>query len=349
MPLPADELERLRAVVAPVQANLLKLLDARPKQPGIVPGSELPFLYRSLFGEPLEPLQLTGQADLKAMLNRRNIFPAIGVRGSDKKGGWLIYRVATSSDAGVASASAKLAQVQDNILELLRRAAHPTETTDVPHYSIDAGKLTDLYGAAFKQRFNYRDFGFATLRALLEACPKLGVVMKGKDAGKPAKPSKETREAAEKSRGKRVGAEGGAEGSAEGGAEGGKEGGKEGGMRGKDKMHVVARGPDGSMHKATLLGRGTNPSLELNASQKRPREVPEVPGGVQISGSDEMADKAARKAAKRARKDAEAGLSPEAAEAARAEAKKRRQEKKAAGKAKKAAWLAEHAGKQLES
>ena len=63
-----QEISRLRARVAPVQANLLTLLDARPKQPGICFGEQLASMYKATFGEALDPEKLTGQSDLKAML-----------------------------------------------------------------------------------------------------------------------------------------------------------------------------------------------------------------------------------------------------------------------------------------
>ena len=184
MPLDAAELARLRAVVAPVQDRLLSLVDARPKQPGFVPGSELTALYHRTFGEELDPVALTGQTDLKSLLNRRNIFPSLGVRGSDKKGGWLIYRVATPAVTdGGASCPPALQRFEDNVIELLRRAANPTEPGEKPRYSLDAGKLANRYGEQLKCRFNWRDFGFSSLRALLEACPRLDVIMQSKEKG----------------------------------------------------------------------------------------------------------------------------------------------------------------------
>ena len=90
----------------------------------------------------------------------------IGVRGSDKKGGWLIYRVATKQVGSVeenAVCPPELQRVQENILEVLREA---------PHNSLDAGTLLNKYGTRCRARFNFRDFGFPTLRALPGAASK---------------------------------------------------------------------------------------------------------------------------------------------------------------------------------
>ena len=163
MPTDPSEVERLRALVAPVQERLLQLIDSRYKQPGNVPGAELAELYQRKFGQALDPQTLTGQADLKAMLNRRNIFPRIGVRGSDKKGGWLIYRVAVTKqqqEKKDAQCPPELLKVQDNILELLRRAADPAPGSGtVPHFSLDAGSLHERYGAELRTSFNFRNYG----------------------------------------------------------------------------------------------------------------------------------------------------------------------------------------------
>ena len=189
MAAPCSDIERLRELVAPVQTRLLELIDSRYKQPGNVPGAELAELYGRKFGAALDPQMLTGQSDLKQMLNRRNIFPKIGVRGSDKKGGWLIYRVVAvaKQPKGVQQpCPPELLKVQENILELLRRAAHPApDSGTVPHYSLDAGSLHERYGAELRTSFNFRNYGFGSLRTLIEACPKLAIVMKGK-AGKNA-------------------------------------------------------------------------------------------------------------------------------------------------------------------
>ena len=138
-----QEISRLRARVAPVQANLLTLLDARPKQPGICFGEQLASMYKATFGEALDPEKLTGQSDLKAMLNRRNIFTSIGVRGGKKTGGWLIYRICgepSAAEAGAAGASTtyegSLAGVEANILKVLSLAANPTTPGIRPHYSL---------------------------------------------------------------------------------------------------------------------------------------------------------------------------------------------------------------------
>ena len=305
MPADAAEVERLRTVVAHVHQNLLTLIDARPKQPGFIPGAALPALYESTFNAPLNPEALTGQLDLKAMLNRRNIFPSIGVRGSEKKGGWLIYRVAaaaarkSAAEAGVGINSAcppELVRVQDNILAVLHRTANPTDPAAKPHASLDAGTLLNRYGEQCRQRFNFRDFGFPTLRALLEACPKLAVVMKA---------------STDKARG-------------------------DGKSVHKDKMHVaIRRDPTLQTGKRLRGDEAAPPAGSAAAPAPAPAADEEREGE-----DDAAAAKLARKAAKRAKRAAEAGLSEAEADAAREEAKARRKEKKAAGKEKKKAFLA---------
>jgi hypothetical protein len=153
-----DEVARLREKVAPLLDRILSLVDSRPKQPGLVPGAELPALYEARFGEALLAEAWTGQTDLKSMLNRRNIFPTLGVRGSEKKGGWMVYRVASSATPGAdtSTGAANLHCVEENILTLLARAANPPPGSGKQHFALDAGKLSDAYGAHFKRRFNFR-------------------------------------------------------------------------------------------------------------------------------------------------------------------------------------------------
>ena len=311
MPTDPAEVERLKKVVAHVHANLLTLIDAQPKQPGHINGRDIQTLYQNHFDAPLDPEALTGQSDLKSMLNRRNIFPSIGVRGSEKKGGWLIYRVAATATAAAASSTADaptpalLLKVQDNILALLEEAANPTEPGAIPHYSIDAGKLLEQYGPRFKSRFNFRDFGFSSLRALLESCPKLGVVMKsGGAVGRTSFAPWRKADA-------------------------------QGRSKPHDKMHVVARCPDGS------LKRGTAPALKRSRdeSSEQPPAVAAPSASAGVDDEEESAEaKAARKAAKRAKKAAAAGLTEAEFEAQRAVATANKKAKKEKGKEKKKAW-----------
>jgi len=122
------------------------------------------------------------------MLNRRNIFPCIGVRGGEKTGGWLIYQAnvpvaaAAAATAGTGSSEcpAALQEVQENILKVLHAAAHPSTPGVRPHYSLPAGKLVERCSKQLQRRFNYRDYGFGSLRELLEACPRLSVELYGK-------------------------------------------------------------------------------------------------------------------------------------------------------------------------
>ena len=332
MPLDPAELERLRATVAPVEANLLSLIDARPKQPGFITGGELPGLYLETFGTALDPEPLTGQTDLKAMLNRRNIFPTVGVRGSEKKGGWVIYRVALSAGKQPATEGGRqcppsLVKLQDNILELLHRAANPKEKGRPAHHSLDAGRLADNYGAELKQRFNWRDFGMPSLRALMEACPKLGIVMKGKDGGS----GKHIMHVVARQADGRIS------------------------DKARDPFipHVAdpavrKRKHDGDRQSATRSEVAPPASATASATISHTasaavKEVAAKEGGVAAEhDDDDDAAKAARKAAKRAKKAAEAGLSMDDFEAARTEATAKRKEKKALGKEKKASWKAEN-------
>ena len=308
MPLDPAELASLRAIVAPVHANLLSLIDARPKQPGFVPGRELPALYLSTFGEALSPEKLTGQTELKSMLNRRNIFPSIGVRGSENKGGWLIYRVvAPVSEPG--TCPPELVTIQDNIVEMLHRAAHPTAPGAVARHSLNAGKLLDDYGRIYRRRFNFRDFGFLSVRALIEACPKLtvrftGRARKGHGVEHALEPTKHM-----------------------------------------DKMRVVMKCDSDQSTGGSKRPRDTPEGVptisastsDIESATATASETTAAGGGDKTESKEE---KAARKAAKRARKAEDAGLTIEEMEAAKAEAKEKRKLKKAAGKEKKAKWLA---------
>lgn len=304
MVLAPDQRERLRTIVAPVEARILSLIDARPKQPGMIPGKELTALYLARFHEPLDPVALTGQQELQAMLNRRNIFPNIGVRGSDKKGGWVVHRVYSANAA--TSPSSALLKVQDDILEVLRRVANPTEADAVAHHSIDAGALPNKYGYELKKRFNFRDFGHKSMREFIEHCPKLAVIMK--EGGNKMHVIAKCSCCA-------------------------------------DGLHRAnERGR--AQPKRPLEESGAHLAASLLAPAADARPTADAGTGAASSKlSDEETvqrtkDKAARKAAKRAAAAAAAGLTEEEAEAEAAAAKRRRIEKKAIGKEKKAAWLA---------
>jgi len=157
-----DQAEQI-ALVAPIQERILAMIDHkyRPGCPGIVPGKDLPQLYHEWYAEKLEaPETLPGQKDLKEMLNRRNIFPELGVRGSEKSGGWVVYRVNGHLP--------ELLAIQANILKLLESKK-----------SLDAGKLPTTCHEEQGQRFNFRNFGCKSMRQFIEKCDKLEVLMKG--------------------------------------------------------------------------------------------------------------------------------------------------------------------------
>lgn len=314
------DIERLRALVAPVQERLLTLIDARPKQPGHIPGKDLPGMYQFRFSETLDPVTLTGQTDLKSMLNRRNIFPQIGVRGSEEKG-WLIYRVVAAASRAapkdaVQECPPALLKVQDNILELLRRAANPEEGSgEVAHHSLDAGALPNKYGYILKTRFNFRDFGFPSLRALIEACPKLDIVMKGAHGKNKmhvvVKGLKRPQGQASSEKGPQA----------------------RGGLkraRDEPSADYSSVPPPGAAAASSSTGSSSAAAAPFAAAAP-----------IAADTDDEAAAaKAARKAAKRAKKAEAAGMSEAEAEAAIQEAKRLRKEKKASQKAKKQEWLA---------
>jgi len=328
----AAEIERLRERVAPAQEKILQLLDARPKQPGTIPGSELAAMYEQRFGEELNPLALTGQVELKSMLNRRNIFPSLGVRGSEKlkdvhASGWIVYRVlpkVTSPTGAWITASAPLLQVQENIIELLRRFANPIDGSE-PHHSIDAGALPNKYGFAFKRRFNFRDFGCQSMREFVNRCPKLAVTMRGPQQNQMCICVAGTEEAA--------------------------------------RLLPVSVAPPRLSAAASSgadeeAGRGTRPHSSASSGSSLPPSLAPEPAdasaarpspGCETATPEEAVStaeaKLARKAAKKAAKAAAAGLTEAEAEAAAAHAKQRRVEKKALGKAKKLEWLEEHGRK----
>ena len=60
------------------------------------------------------------------------------------------------------------------------RVVARTHKNDLPHYSIAAGKLREHFFKELKSSFNHRNYGFTSLRAFIEACPKLACILKGK-------------------------------------------------------------------------------------------------------------------------------------------------------------------------
>jgi len=316
-----------------VQERILQLIDSRPKQPGTIPGSELAPLYKQRFGLDLNPVELTGQTELKAMLNRRNIFPSIGVRGSAKKSGhvhvadWLVYKVLLPKvDTGTAAsalASSPLLQVQDNILELLRRAANP-EDSSPPHHSVEAGSLPNRYGFVFKKRFNFRDYGFASLRELIARCPKLACVMRGAKGDQMHVVARceccpdGLHLASKLGRATLVGK-----------------------RPREEKMSAAGPLPAAGASNALLVAVAPSRTATTAASMIT-GDDPATSGMPHSDAVESDAAKKARKAAKRAAKAAARGMSVDEAEEAAAEAKRRRIEKKAAGKLKKQAWLKAH-------
>ena len=215
------------------------------------------------------------------MLNRRNIFPGIGVRGSEKKGGWLIAPASAATATAAASSTADaptpalLLKVQDNILALLmRRPTRPSRARFRIIRSTLASCWSSMARASSLGSIS-ETFGFSSLRALLESCPKLGVVMKsGGAVGRMSFAPWRKADA-------------------------------QGRSKPHDKMHVVARCPDGS------LKRGTAPTLKRSRDESS-EQTPAVAAPSASAGVDDEEEsaeaKAARKAAKRAKKAAAAGL-----------------------------------------
>merc|ERR1712166_1680687 len=107
------ELDQLKAAAIPLEQRILELIKYRnrPGHPGIIPGPDLPDMYYNCYGEGLDPSALNGKTDLHALLGRREIFSQLGVRGSEKNGGWVVYRVDDHAE--------ELLVVQANILVLL--------------------------------------------------------------------------------------------------------------------------------------------------------------------------------------------------------------------------------------
>lgn len=188
------ERERRASITAPIEKRILQMLNTRHRQSGIIAGKELRRLYKENWGDDLDSEALSsllGFADRSLQdLLRGNLFPQLGVRGTEKKGGWFLFRL---------SGPAELLKVQDNILVLLQRIANPHPTSNEPvRHSLDAGCLQNFYGAQLKQRFDIRNFGCSSMRSFIERCDKLAVQMKGdkmhvmaKPAGLPTLPSKE--------------------------------------------------------------------------------------------------------------------------------------------------------------
>ena len=103
------ELARLKAVMAPVEERILKLIDDAAPATRIF-GRNLSKVYEKEFGKPLDPEQLTGQTDLRQMLGRRNLLPRTGVKGGGDQ--WYVYRL-LQDDA------AALDKVQDRIIQII--------------------------------------------------------------------------------------------------------------------------------------------------------------------------------------------------------------------------------------
>lgn len=294
-------MEERRQIAAPVEARILALINAAATRPGSnasIPGAALPRLYEERHGMPLDVAALGEAMGMTAVpalndLLRGNIFPELSVHGNVNKGGWYVSRMEDQR-----AKAEKIPMVQDGILELLRK--------DAP---LDAGALPELLGRAYKRRFDFRDFGCKSMRAFLERCDKLCIVMRKDKMLVFAK-------------------------NAAGGID------KEW-QQGKRKREDNTRREEapaqreGAQTAAPSAGSSA-PALTAAASAAATPSVED----------DAAAAKAARKAAKRAKRAAEAGLTEAEAEAAHAAAKEQRKAKKAAGKEKKRAWLEAH-GKPL--
>ena len=148
------ELARLKAVMAPVEERILKLLDDAAPATRIF-GRNLPKAYEKAYGTPLDPVQLTGQTDLRQMLGRRNLLPRTGVKGGGDQ--WYVYRLVKDDPTA-------LDKVQDRIIQLISEAKHPDQ--------IDGHGLQALYGDKFKQKLEFSAFGVKGLRELLDKCDR---------------------------------------------------------------------------------------------------------------------------------------------------------------------------------
>ena len=288
-------MEERRAIAAPVEAKILTLIDAAATRPGSnasVPGVALPRLYEEQHSLPLDVAALSEAMGMTAVpalndLLRGNIFPELSVHGNANKGGWYVSRMADQR-----AKAEKIPMVQDGILELLRK--------DSP---LDAGALPELLGRAYKRRFDFRDFGCKSMRAFLDRCDKLCIVMRKDKMLVFAK-------------------------NAAGGID------KEW-QQGKRKREDTTRREETPAAGAPSAAPSTEPSASALTVAAAAAATP-------LIEDDAAAAKAARKAAKRAKKAAEAGLTEAEAEAAHAAAKEQRKAKKAAGKEKKRAWLEAH-------
>lgn len=178
----SEQLVRKVALVSAVEAKILTLIDERQKQPGFVPALELASRYRERHHEAIVAEELCQTLGLKSGtdfsdLLRGNYFPGIGVRGKAKSGGIIFYRALQVDSA------AAIAYVESNILELLRRAAHPPAGSSTgARHSLDAGSLQNLYGAQMRQRFDFREFGASSMSAFIGKCGRLAIRMKGDKA-----------------------------------------------------------------------------------------------------------------------------------------------------------------------
>ena len=107
---------------------------------------------------------------LRPLLERRSLFPSIGVRtdaslrSADRT--WYIYRVSSA-----AQLSSEIERVQANILALFPTMKHPD--------LLDGFALAQIYGDAYREKVDPKRLGFKTLARLLQAMPKLTTKMKG--------------------------------------------------------------------------------------------------------------------------------------------------------------------------
>jgi hypothetical protein len=182
------ELARLKAVMAPVEERILKLIDDAAPATRIF-GRNLSKVYEKEFGKPLDPEQLTGQTDLRQMLGRRNLLPRTGVKGGGDQ--WYVYRL-LQDDA------AALDKVQDRIIQIIsevrprsdpspdspstfalarpapNRAPHLSTSPVASHLAriaprltpqakhpdlVDGHGLQTLYGDKYKQKLEFTAFG----------------------------------------------------------------------------------------------------------------------------------------------------------------------------------------------
>ena len=137
------ELARLKAVMAPVEERILKLIDDAAPATRIF-GRNLSKAYEKEFGKPLDPEQLTGQTDLRQMLGRRSLLPRTGVKGGGDQ--WYVYRL-LQNDA------AALDKVQDRIIQLISEVPPRSEPSpDSPSTAAPARLAQRLVGPHTRTR-----------------------------------------------------------------------------------------------------------------------------------------------------------------------------------------------------